>query len=119
MRISDWSSDVCSSDLTLSAQRTASSNVLTQWAASVEGRLEPITMETLPGRCQGRDSNVARPIIKNAPSVREGNWFRSCGACHGSVPRKPNTTFEGRGGIRKQCRTKGRVEGGGSERTGK
>src|SRR3546814_2115258 len=39
---------------TLSAQRTASSNVLTQWAASVEGRLEPITMETLPGRCPGR-----------------------------------------------------------------
>src|SRR3546814_1627559 len=68
---------------TLSAQRTASSNVLTQWAASVEGRLEPITMETLPGRCPGRDSNVARPIIRIAPRVSEANCFRSCGACHG------------------------------------
>src|SRR3546814_15067356 len=71
---------------TLSAQRTASSNVLTQWVASVEGRLEPITMETLPGRCPGRDSNVARPIIRLAPRVSGRSVSGRSARAQGSSP---------------------------------
>src|SRR3546814_17753742 len=92
MRISDWSSEVCSSDLTV--DYTANVETAT-WAA-----LQQCEVATSCTMCHTNQTKCDNCNHRHQFSVVEARKPQACATCHHGVTHKPEGTGGGHEGVR-------------------
>src|SRR3546814_15397381 len=112
MRISDWSSDVCSSDLLRQGDYVAALRARDEWDALLDAQPTPERGDKEQAKSKvwraeilarmGQRAQATRLLDEGMPSFAEGGEARNRAiglnvrlllACHGPVPASPGHTF--------------------------